>query len=209
MNTKLIKFNKDYSSKEIRECAEILLQNKVLIHPTENLYGFGSIISNQKGIDNIIKLKKRQEQHRFIVLISNYSQLSRLASVKSDLEYALMQKFWPGPLTIIFSANPKLNNKCISYNSTIAVRMVGNEITRKIIDYIDIPIISTSLNISGEIPINSIDEIIRRFSGKVDGIAIDNIHHFQNIASTVVQIKKDKIYVLRRGVIDENELYKI
>ncbi|RLC49190.1 MAG: threonylcarbamoyl-AMP synthase [Candidatus Cloacimonadota bacterium] len=208
MNTKLIKFNKDYTSKEIRECADILLQNKVLIHPTENLYGFGSIISNQKGIDNIIKLKKRQKPHRFIILISNYSQLSRLAFVKSNLEYALMQKFWPGSLTIIFKANPNLNNK-YSYNSTVAVRMVGNEITRKIIDYIDIPIISTSLNKSGEIPINSVYEIVRRFSGKVGGIAIDNIHHFQNIASTVVQIKKDKIYVLRRGAIDENELYKI
>ncbi len=202
INTKIIRFTKNYTSKEIKQSADILLQDKILIHPTENLYGFGASISSLKAIEEIIKLKKRPSQQGFIVLISNYSQLNRLAVISSNLERKLIQKFWPGPLTVIFTTNPNLHNKYITINNTIAIRMVGNEITRKIIELMGIPIISTSLNISGETPINSTEEIIRQFSGKVDGIVIDTTHTFQNIASTIVQVKEDKLCILRRGTID-------
>lgn len=196
---KKIIFEDRIEKKKIKQAAEILQDGKILIHPTENLYGFGAIITNKEAINKISHIKKRKEEQGYIVLIGDLSQLSFLISKISVIEKKLMDEYWPGPLTIIFNAKKKYWQNPICQNRTIAIRFVGNIITQEIINKAGIPIISTSINISGEREIFEIDDIITKFENQVEGIVIDKIHKFTNIPSTIVKVINNKVEVLRKG----------
>ena len=216
---KQIIFKEKIEKRKIYQAADILKEGKILIHPTENLYGFGAIISAEKSIEKIFDIKRRKNKQGFIVLIGNLSQLNLLANKISEVEKKLIDKFWPGALTIIFDAKNKFWKSPICQNKTIAVRFVGNEITQKIINETGIPIISTSVNISGEVrqlrdgvPIYSgladdVNEIINKFENQVDGIVIDKIHEFTSLPSTIVKVIEDRIIVLRKGAIEKVKIF--
>ncbi|MCK4339528.1 MAG: threonylcarbamoyl-AMP synthase [Candidatus Cloacimonetes bacterium] len=194
-------FENRIEMKKIKQAARILQDGKILIHPTENLYGFGAIITNKEAINKISHIKKRKEEQGYIVLIGDLSPLNSLVSKISVIEKKLMDEYWPGPLTIIFNAKKMYWKNQICQDKTIAVRFVGNFIIQEIINETGIPIISTSINISSEREIFKIDDIINRFENQVEGIVIDKIHKFTNIPSTIVRVVNNKVEVLRKGAI--------
>ncbi|MCK4359479.1 MAG: threonylcarbamoyl-AMP synthase [Candidatus Cloacimonetes bacterium] len=198
---KKIIFANRIEMKKIKQATEILQEGKILIHPTENLYGFGAIITNKEAINKISHIKKRKEKQGYIVLIGDLSPLNSLVSKISVIEKKLIDEYWPGPLTIIFNAKKKYWKNQICKNKTIAVRLVGNVITQEIINETGIPIISTSINISGEREIFEINDIITKFENQVEGIVIDEINTFTNLPSTIVKVVNNKVEVLRKGAI--------
>ncbi|MBC8527595.1 MAG: threonylcarbamoyl-AMP synthase [Candidatus Cloacimonetes bacterium] len=198
---KQIIFEDKIEKKKIKQAANILRQGKILIHPTENLYGFGAIITKEDTITRIEVIKKRKEKEGFIVLIGDLSQINLLVKEISNIEKTLIEKYWPGPLTIIFDAKKKYWETSICKDNTIAVRFVGNIITREIINEVRIPIISSSVNISGEKESLHINNIINNFENQVNGIVIDKIHKFTEVPSTIVKVVNKKIKVLRKGAI--------
>ena len=198
---KKIVFKNKIEKKKIKQAAEILKDGKILIHPTENLFGFGSIINSKVSIEKISQIKKRNNKQGFIVLIGNLSQIFLLIDKISNIENGLINQYWPGALTIIFDAKKKLWQNPICQNKTIAVRFVGNIITQEIISETGIPIISTSVNISSEREIFEIEDIITKFENQVEGIIIDKINTFTNLPSTIVKVVNDRIEVLRKGAI--------
>ena len=198
---KKIIFANRIKKRKIKQASRILQEGKILIHPTENLYGFGAIITNKEAINKISYIKKRKEEQGYIVLIGDLSPLNSLVSKISVIEEKLINQYWPGPLTIIFNAKKMYWQSPICYNKTIAVRLVGNEITREIINKVGIPMISTSINISGEKEALKIEDIIKKFESQVNGIVIDKIHTFTNKPSTIVKVVNSKIEVVRKGAI--------
>ncbi|MEA3476033.1 MAG: L-threonylcarbamoyladenylate synthase [Candidatus Cloacimonadota bacterium] len=198
---KKIIFVNRIEERKIKQASQILQEGKILIHPTENLYGFGAIISSETAIKKIEVMKKRKEKSGFIVLIGNFSQIHSLVCSISTSENELIKKYWPGPLTIILNAKKKYWQRPICYNKTIAVRLVGNEITREIINKVGTPIISTSINISGEKEALKTEDIITKFESQIDGIVIDKIHTFTNKPSTIVKVVNQKIKVVREGAV--------
>lgn len=204
---KQIIFKDRIENRKIKLAAKILIEDGILIHPAENLYGFGAIISAQKSIAKISAIKKRKSKKSYIVLIGNLSQLDLLVNKISEVEKKLIDKFWPGALTIIFPAKKKFWKSPICQNKTIAIRFVGNEITQKIINETRIPIISTSVNISQKDEFYEVNKIIKKFENRVDGIAIDKIHKFRNLSSTIVKVVDKKIMILREGAIKKIKIF--
>jgi L-threonylcarbamoyladenylate synthase len=199
-------FEKGIEENKISRAVSILQRGGVLIHPTENIYGFGALISEKNAIERIHSIKKRenapQKKHGYIVLIGELKQLKSLVSTISPVEARLIKRYWPGPLTIIFSASKSIEKNPACYKGKIAVRYVGNPITQEIIRQAKCPIISTSINISGEKPLTDIDGIINWFGSMVDGIVIDKIHQFTDKPSTVIKVEDGKPIVIRKGAID-------
>lgn len=186
----------------VSQAARIIKENGILIHPTENLYGFGANIYDSASIQKIIEFKHREKNTKgFVVLVSDFVQLDRLIAGASKVEKNLMQKYWPGPLTLILRAKKKYWKNPICYRKKIAVRMVGNDITRAILKEVNLPIISTSINISGEKSINDPKLIEEKFRNDVDGMVIDKIDHFSDKPSTIAKVIGRKVFVLRRGAI--------
>jgi len=184
------------------QAARIIKKNGILIHPTESLYGFGANIYDNVSIQKIIELKHREKNTKgFVVLVSDYIQLDRLIAGANRAEKNLMQKYWPGPLTLILRAKKEYWKNPVCYRKKIAVRMVGNDITRAILKEANLPIISTSINISGEKSINDPKLIEEKFRNEVDGMVIDKIDHFSDKPSTIAKVIGRKVFVLRKGAI--------
>jgi len=186
----------------VSQAAGILRNNGILIHPTENLYGFGANIYDNVSIQKIIELKQREKNTKgFVVLVSDFVQLDRLIAGVNRIEKNLMQKYWPGPLTLILRAKKEYWKNPVCYRKKIAVRMVGNDITRAILKEANLPIISTSINISGEKSINDPKLIEEKFRNEVDGMVIGKIDHFSDKPSTIAKVIGRKVFVLRKGAI--------
>ena len=141
---------KELDDRILEEVALAVQQGKVVIFPTETIYGIGTNAFDESAVERIYKIKGRPEQKALIVLINDYQMLELIASITTDIERNLMKKFWPGPLTIIFQ---KKNISCLSENvtarkDTIAVRMSDNEIIKKLIEKSGVDRKSTRLNSS-------------------------------------------------------------
>lgn len=201
---KKIIFKKDIEQALVSRAAGVLKDNGILIHPTENLYGFGALVNDISSIQKIIELKQRKKNTKgFVVLVADFIQLDRLILGASKAEKSCMQKYWPGPLTIILKARKEFWKNPVCFKKKIAVRMVGNEITRAILKETNLPIISTSINISGEQSLNDPKLIEKKYNKLVDGIVIDNIHHSSNKPSTIIKLIGKKVIVLRKGAVNK------
>jgi len=199
---KKIVFNNSIEDSLISRAASILHNNGILIHPTENLYGFGANIYDTSSIHKIMEFKQRKKNTKgFIVLVSDYIQLDRLIGRISRKEKNLMQKYWPGPLTILLRAKKEYWRNPVCHKKKFAIRMVGNEITRAILKQVNVPIISTSINISGKQSITDMKQIQHKYGNKVQGMVIDNIHTFSEKPSTIVKVFHGKVIVIRHGAV--------
>lgn len=194
----------------VSQAAGIIKENGILIHPAENLYGFGAQIHDKASIQKITELKHRKANTKgFVVLVSDYIQLDRLIAGVNKTEKDLMQKYWPGPLTLLLRAKKEFWKNPICFRKKIAVRMVGNNITKAILKEANLPMISTSINISGEKSINDPKIIEEKFSNEVSGFVIDHINTFGEKPSTIAKVIGRKIFILRKGAINKpNSLVK-
>jgi L-threonylcarbamoyladenylate synthase len=175
--------NKSDSDSE-EKTAEILLNGKVAIIPTDTIYGFSGIVSETEH--KIRELKGRDEKKPFIQLLAKPEDVFLYTDARIPPE---LLAFWPGPLTIIVPASVN-----------IAFRCPGDEWLRLVIAKTGKPLYSTSVNRTGQPPFSAITDIIREFEAKVPLIvaASDCV---DSQPSTIVDITGGTCKVLREGSI--------
>lgn len=179
----------------IKKCVSILKQGKIVIIPTDTVYGFSGIVDKKLNSDDKIRsIKGRSEDKPFIQLISTPKEILKYSDEKIPEE---ILKYWPGPLTIIVK-DKRLEGK---KTDTTAFRCPGDEWLRSVIKECDAPVYSTSVNRSG-CPILDIEEdIVNEFSSEVDLIVLDGDRK-NSLPSTIVKIQNEEIVVLRKGAIE-------
>ena len=96
-----LKDNKNYT--ELKEAAEIIRSGGLVLFPTETVYGLGANGLNSNAVKKIFEAKGRSSDNPLILHISDKDMLNQIAKDISDIEYKLMDAFWPGPLTIILN----------------------------------------------------------------------------------------------------------
>ncbi len=203
-------FNQNLTDENISEISSALLCSKIIIFPTETVYGIGANAKDLKACKKIFNIKKRDKGKALIVLISNLKMLDDIVEKTNEIEKKLIKKFWPGPLTIIFNKNntSKISNIVIGNQNTIGIRMTSSSIATRIIDCSGVPIVAPSANISGKPTGTKIKNIIKDLGDKVDYI-IDIGDINDNTTSTIVQVIDNEINILREGKISKEELSKI
>lgn len=186
-------------SNSIDLCVKSLNDNKVVIIPTDTVYGFSALVLNESyenlNSKKIKKIKGREEGKSFIQLISSPEEIEKYSDAKipSDL-----LKYWPGPLTIICEDKRYSTSNCVI---TTAFRCPGDKWLRDIIFQLKAPIYSTSVNRSGKPILEKENEIIREFENEVDLIVLNGDTKDQ-LPSTIVKINNDYTYeVIRQGAI--------
>lgn len=177
----------------IKVCAEFLKDEKILVLPTDTVYGFSGIVG--KTDEKIRKIKGRAENKPFIQLIGKPEDIS---FVTDDEIPQKLLSFWPGPLTIIVH---KKENPA----ETVAVRCPGDEWLRHVIVLCGSPIYSTSVNRSGFPVLSKIQEIKVEFEKDVD-LIIDSGDSESSVPSTIVRVDGKKITVVRKGAVDIEEI---
>ncbi len=184
-------FKSDENSIEITSNA--LREGKVCILPTDTVYGFSSIIG--KSGEKIRKIKGREENKPFIVLIDSVESVKKLSDQEIPQE---LLKFWPGPLTIILECNESFKTE--SGYETVAVRCPGEEWLRNVIRETGYPIYSTSVNRSGNPVLTKESEIIEEFLPEVELIVRDGDSE-SSVPSTIVKLEEGGWKVLRKGAV--------
>ena len=174
--------------------------SRVIIFPTDTVYGIGTPIFDIEGIDRIYEIKKRPRTKLLACLCADINQIESIAFIDENAK-KLIDKFLPGPLTLILNTKDEVKIK-IGYK-TIGVRIPNNKIALDILKQ-NGPMLTTSVNESGNVPLNEYDDIYRQYSEVVDKIYDTNTCS-SNISSTVVLID-DEVKILREGQISKEEI---
>lgn len=185
-------------SNSIQLAAKYLKEGKIVILPTDTVYGFSGIVDNQsnfKSDERIRQIKGRAENKPLIQLIANPEDIYLFTNDK--IPQKLLEK-WPGSLTIIVHTKEDAPLSAHAKLPTIAFRCPGDEWIRKIIKECECPIYSTSVNRSGQKVLDTAQEIEEEFSKEVDLIISDGDKKGA-LPSTLVSLDGQEIKVLRQG----------
>ena len=156
----------DYN--KLRKSVEILKKGGIVIFPTETVYGIGANGLDTKAIEKLYKLKKRPHNKPISLLVSDIDMVNLVAKDITDLEYKIMERFFPGPLTIVLKKRKIVPDILTANRDTIGIRMPSGKIARKLIEYVGSPIATSSANISGELSKTNIEALIQDFNEQVD-----------------------------------------
>lgn len=194
---------KDYQ--KLRYPAEIIKNGGIVVFPTETVYGIGVNGLDRNAVEKLYKIKERPLDKPISLLVSDFEMIEKVAQNITEVEYKLMKKFFPGPLTIILNKRDIVPDIVTSGGDTVGIRMPKEEITRKLIEYAGVPIAAPSANISGKPSGTNLQEIIQEFEGKVDYF-IDGGKSKIGISSTIVKVIDEIPYILREGSISKKEI---
>ena len=193
----------DYN--KLRKPAEIIKNGGIVIFPTETVYGIGTNGFDLDAIEKLYKLKERNYNKPISLLVSDIDMVNLVAKDITDLEYKIMEKFFPGPLTIILRKRDNVPSILTANKDTIGIRIPSGEIVKKLIEYAGCPIATSSANISGESSNTNIKNLLQDFKEQVDYF-IDGGESEIGVASTVLQVIDGVPVILREGSISKKEI---
>lgn len=177
---------------------------EVIIFPTDTVYGIGASIYDKESINKIYDIKGRDFNKPLAVLVSSLEDISKFALYDERLKL-ISEAFWPGALTVIL--NTTLEYKKFSNYETIGVRIPNHHKALSLIKKYG-PLKTTSVNNSGEEPLNDYNVIFSRYKNIVNNI-YKNDMSLSKVSSTVVDLTSREIKVLREGEITLSDILKV
>ncbi|MFC1698824.1 L-threonylcarbamoyladenylate synthase [Candidatus Omnitrophota bacterium] len=200
MNTQVVKIDPEHIDQiKIKRAAEVIRDGGIVAFPTETVYGLAAEFSNQQAARRIAQIKNRPPEKAFTVQVEKVADLEKLNCEISDFAYQLMERFWPGPLTLVL---PTKNGK------TLGVRIPDHQIARSLIRTSQTAIVAPSANLSGEPPAQDAKAALKIFDGLIEMI-IDGGRTKLGLASTVVDLSVSPYRVLRAGAITQQEIQSV
>jgi tRNA threonylcarbamoyl adenosine modification protein (Sua5/YciO/YrdC/YwlC family) len=195
--TKVIKVDSLASENEaILTAAKFLAAGKLVIIPTETVYGIAASAANKKALKKLYEIKKRPKAKPFTILIGQKYKALELAKDISRPAHKLMHKFWPGPLTLILQSTQE---------GTVGLRMPDDQIALRIIQEAGVPLVCPSANISDQPAPANFEQALKDLNGKVD-LAIDAGPAKLGLESTIVDLSTDDPRIIRSGAIKDEEI---
>jgi len=190
---------------QVYKAAGILRAGGTAAYPTDTVYGLGANVFNDNAVKKVFSAKKRPPGMPLPILIAETSQLRELVEDIPPTAGILMEKFWPGGLTIVFHRRPAFQSLALADSGKIAIRLPGHPLTLRLIEELGLPIVGTSANLHGYPPALTAAEVKEQLGVGVDFI-IDGSPCPGGIESTIVDVTVDPPLVLRKGAIDEKDL---
>lgn len=200
MKSKYINFKENKNYEELKAPAEAIKQGQLVLFPTETVYGIGANALDKEAVKQIYIAKGRASDNPLIAHIANIEMLEKLVQNVGKIEKTLMEKFWPGPLTIVFKKKKIVPDIITGGLDTVAIRMPSNKIAQKLIEYSNCPIAAPSANISGKPSGTLVEDIIEELDGKVEYV-IDGGKVDIGVESTVIRVVDGVVHILRPGKI--------
>ena len=191
----------------LEKAAELIKQGKIVVFPTETVYGIGTNGLDENAVRRLYKVKQRPLNKPISLLVSDMEMVNLIAKDITETEYKIMEKFFPGPLTIILKKKDIVPDIVTAGQDTVGVRMPSGEIARKLVELASVPIATPSANITGEPSGTNLKEIEKHFKEKVD-FYIDGGESELGLASTIVKVVDGKPQILRQGSITLEEIEK-
>lgn len=195
-------------SDNLKKAAEMISKGKLVVIPTETVYGLAANALDGKAVSNIFKAKGRPQDNPLIVHISEISDINKLVSDFPEKARLLADKFWPGPLTIILPKSEIIPDEVSAGLATVAIRMPSHSLAREIIKLSGVPLAAPSANRSGSPSPTCVKHVIEDMDGIVEAV-IDGGDCEVGVESTVITLAQDKPRLLRPGYITAEQITEV
>lgn len=199
-----LKFKYILSAGERARVREAVCSGKLLIFPTDTIYGLGCDAFNERSIERIYRLKGRHPERPFSVHVGSIEELERY-SLLTERQRKLIEKLLPGPYTIVLEASGQAPPACVSTEGKIGLRVPKSRSFQMVYEAAGRPLVGTSVNRSGEPPLTEIEEIIEQFGEEVAIIIVTDEPMSQR-SSAVIDLTEDPPRALRGDL--PKELFK-
>jgi L-threonylcarbamoyladenylate synthase len=201
MNCQILKVD----SQGISRAGEMILHGSVVAFPTETFYGLGADAMDEKALQKIFQIKGRKENKPLLLLVADRTWLPGLVKEIPPRAERLMEKFWPGPLTLVFEASPRLPPILTANTGKVGLRISSHPVARALVQAVGRVITGTSANRSGRPSASLPAEVFQALGRKVDAI-LDGGKTAGGLGSTVLDISADRPKIIRPGAISGAEL---
>jgi len=170
---KQIKINfKNITEKQIDLVVDYLNRGEIIVYPTDTIYGLGCLATKKKAINRIYKIKKRSKSKPLLILVSSLTMLKEYCYV-SKRQYEHLKAIWPGSVSAIFRSKDLLPPELTGGGDSVAVRFPKNDFLVKLIKRVGVPIVSTSVNVSGQKSITGLRDLENYFKTHKPDLIID------------------------------------
>ena len=198
----------DIDKNELKKHSELLKNGETAIFPTETVYGLGANALDENAVKKIYEAKGRPSDNPLIVHIHNKDLIYDLSKDIDDKAKKVIDKFWPGPLTVILKKNDKVPKTTTGGLDTVAIRMPKNDIALELLRECNLPIAAPSANISGKPSPTNGKHVVDSMNGRVAGIIIGDDCDY-GLESTVVDFTEEIPMILRPGSITKKDLENV
>lgn len=212
MKTKTINI---YSFDEIKK---ILDKGGVIAIPTETVYGLAFKIDNVKAYKKMLDIKGRDFNKPCTIFVKNTDVLKDYCMIDSD-ELRIVNTLMPGEITCVFKSKVLEPRYVVTKENTIGIRIPNKQFLLELLEYLDYPLVVTSVNRSGSQPINNRKDILSEFKNELDAIVVDDFNlvnsnneselSSSNTPSTVVSFQNHSFKILREGAISKFKIETI
>lgn len=192
----------------INRAAETIEKGGTVVFPAQYLYGIAGDAFQKGTVERIFQIKKRPFQKPLLLLIKNYGQLESLVTCIPKAAEKLMNRFWPGNVTLVFPASDRVPDRITAGTGKIGIRMPLHPVARALVERLDTPVTGTSANISGTPGCGRVSEINPGFVEKTD-LVLNAGMLKPGRGSTLVDTTATSARVLRQGEIPAEEIFRV
>jgi L-threonylcarbamoyladenylate synthase len=190
------------------KAVEALEEGSIVAYPTETFYGLGAKFNIEDSLRKIYEVKQRPKDKAMPLIIGNRGLLPLFTESVNPKAILLIERFWPGPLTLILPAKENISNYITAGTGKVAVRIPGESFAFYLTKKSKFPITATSANLSGMPPAKDADAVMKYFKGEID-LLIDGGPTRGVLPSTIVDVTGEEIKVLREGAISRESIKRI
>ncbi|MGN0965990.1 MAG: L-threonylcarbamoyladenylate synthase [Candidatus Coprovivens sp.] len=190
----------------MKEIVEVIKDGGVVIMPTDTIYGIIADATNESAIQRVYEMKKRNENKPMLMLVNGKEMLEKYVSSINDVERKLIDELWPGALTIILKKK-NVSDLLTGGLDTVGIRFPDNELLIDIMNELNVPLLSTSVNVSGAESATCINNISNSILDSIDYVY--DVGECKGEPSTIVVVNNNELKVLREGIIKSNEIFDI
>lgn len=208
MITDLIEVQPDQPSPDaIRRAAGVIQSGGLVAIPTDSLYMLVADPFNLAAVGKVFAAKGRESSRSLPLLVNDLLMVEDLTTELTKRFHVLARRFWPGPLTVIVPAGSKVPLKLTGGTGRLALRHTRSAVADSLIEFLGIPLIATSANVSGQPTCTTGIEVFGTMDGRLD-LVVDGGVCF-GAGATTIDITEPYWRIIKQGAIEERELAEV
>ena len=192
------------TAENLNRAGQLIKRGEIVAFPTETVYGLGANAFDVEACKKIYLAKERPADKPLTLHVANFEMIEEIAEINLTAE-KLIEKFLPGPLTIILPKKNVVPDFVTCNSKSVGVRFPKNVIAQEFIKIAGVPIAAPSANISGKNPPVTAQEVLENLNGRIE-IILDGGKCDVGISSTIVDISTGELKILRQGIISAESI---
>lgn len=182
---------------KVQQCFEA---DEPVALPTETVYGLAAPINRPKALAKIFELKNRPNFNPLIIHVKKDWDLLKWVKGVTEIERALTQKFWPGPLSLLLP-NSSVPDICTASSPFVVVRSPNNKIFESVLDYCKVPLAAPSANTTTRLSPTTVMRVNEDLGARGLSAIVDGGRTSEGVESTIIQVVGEKLRIMREGAV--------